>query len=83
MSFCRADLVEQPSVVLEGWDGYFLVSLSVGFLRGLGFAVTHDPPRNDDPGHTWVKGPASKKIRSTLARESVWVVAPPDVDLPI
>ena len=51
-----------------------MVGLTVSFVRGLGLGVTTQPT-TDDPGHLWVFGKKTPRIRRKLAKHARWVIA--------
>lgn len=79
MSFCLSSEVEGPHVPLAGHPGYFLVGITAGERRALGFILSRDPPMPGEIGHVWVSGPSKKKRRRPILDACRWIVAPEDV----
>ena len=65
--------------VLRGYDGFGLVALGAGFIRGHGQAIVKKPVP-DDPSHGEVLGEKTRATRRAFAGHAEWVV-PPDLDL--
>lgn len=54
---------------------HLMVSLNVGFLRGLRLGVATEPP-TDDPGHVWVFGKKTPSVKRQMATHATWVIPP-------
>lgn len=63
--------------VMKGHDGYGLASVTFGQLEGKALRVIYDPLPGL-PSHVEVFGRKSKRIKSDLAKESAWVILPPE-----
>lgn len=63
--------------VLRGHDGFLLAGVPLGLVRAQGLEIVHDPLEGL-VSHVEVFGTKTKRIRSALAKASVWVVAPPE-----
>ena len=79
MSACRANLYPSTDSVLaeRGHPHHFLAAVPVGLLRDLGLQVASLPEIPDDPGHVWIVGKKTDRIRKKLAKTAEWVVPPP------
>lgn len=60
---------------LRGYEGHFIVSLGVGFVRGLNQGVVRKPLTNN-PAHAEVTGNKTKSVKKKLSNAAIWVVAP-------
>lgn len=67
---------KDPAKVLEGHEGFGLVSFSVGFARSLGQGVTREPSPHE-PDHAHVFGKKTKGTKRKFAKKSKWIVSPP------
>lgn len=67
----------EPKDLLAGHPQFGLVSLTVGFVRSLGFAVTADPPVAGEPAHAWVAGKKTTSRKRRMAKKCVVEIHPP------
>jgi hypothetical protein len=65
----------EPEIVVESYEGFGLMSLSVGFVRSLSLGVVREPTEVE-PWHGAVHGTKSRSIRSKLAQHGQWVRLP-------
>ena len=69
---------DDPSLpVLTGHPGYTLAMITAGQTRACGQGIARDPTP-EEPAHAIVFGPKPKSIQRRLAKESSWVLAPPE-----
>jgi hypothetical protein len=79
ISVFLANAISGPEYALQPPnENFYLASITAGFARSVGLAVTADPPVPDVIGHAWLKGLRSNKTSLKLARGARWVVAPAD-----
>jgi hypothetical protein len=62
--------------VLEGYEHFYLASVTAAQLRESGMTIVRT--EKDGVGHCEVIGPKTKSIRSDWAKSSQWVVGPPN-----
>jgi hypothetical protein len=60
---------------LRGFEDHFVVSLGVGFVRGLNQGVVRKP-LEENPAHAEVIGKKTKSVKKKLSDASSWVVSP-------
>lgn len=81
MSILLADLVEQegrgPRDALAGLEDFGLAAINAGLARRCEQGVAHDPSP-DEPAHGVVFGKKTDSVRKRFAKQSEWVVPPPD-----
>lgn len=77
MSVVVARPVRVPEEVLEGHDGFGLVSLTLEDLEACGQWLVPDPyPTRLDPDHAFVCGPKKRSNLRGMATRCRWVVRP-------
>jgi hypothetical protein len=74
---------ESPTDFLKGrWSCWYLAALSAGWVRTFGQIVYLDPDNQDTddfhPSHAVVVGTKDTKIRSKMAKQYEWIIAPPN-----
>lgn len=65
-----------PETVVEGHDGYGLVSFQAGAARKNGQRIAKKWLK-EEPAHAEVFGAKTKGVRKALAKASKWIIAPP------
>lgn len=60
---------------LGAYPEFLLVSIKAQFIRKLNLPIVRDPTEQE-PAHGLVHGKKTKSIRSTIAKESNWIVEP-------
>ena len=65
-----------PRELLEGHDGFGLVSLSVQDIRDAGLGIVRKPIVGGDQNHAHIQGKKKKKIERQLAGAAEWIVMP-------
>lgn len=63
--------------VLGGNPGFALAGFTAGLARQLGQGIARDPMPTE-PAHAAVFGNNTKPVRRRFAKESEWVIPPPD-----
>lgn len=77
MSAFLADEFDEPHTVLEGHDGWGLVSTTAGLARReCGLAVVRDRAPNAPRGHVYVVGKKTKSVTHSLATQAKEVIPP-------
>jgi hypothetical protein len=76
MSAAQESLCGSPDPVMRGHEGYGLVEFTAGYLRTLGLEVVPDPT-DAEPWHVLIAGNKTNGVRKKLARNSKWIVPPP------
>ena len=66
-----------PLDVLEGHEGFGLVSLTVQDIRDAGLGIVRHPT-SDDPNHAHIQGEKNRHVKRRLAKAAVWIVLPAD-----
>ena len=66
-----------PDTVLAGHSGYALAMITAGLVRECGQSIAADPLPTE-PAHAVVFGPKPKSVQRRLAKQSIWVVPPPE-----
>jgi hypothetical protein len=71
------NIADETTIVdtLRGFEDHFIVSLGVGFVRGLNQGVVRKP-LVDNPAHAEVTGKKTKSIKKKLSNASTWIVSP-------
>lgn len=81
MSVFLAEIVKNSGrgaeSILVGHTDYALSGLTAGLARRLGQGIASDPTVHE-PAHAVVFGKKTKSISRALAKQSKWVVPPPD-----
>ncbi len=81
MSVYRADVLKseggRPERVMIGHPGFGLVAVTAGTMRHKEQTV-HPDPLPEESSHTLVCGPKTRATRRFFARQSVWIIPPPD-----
>lgn len=67
-----ASEVESEAAVLAGYPDFFLVSLTVRYLRQLGLGIARDPS-SGGAGHAVIIGRKTHGMQSKLAKAATWV----------
>lgn len=62
-----------PESYLTNFSGFCLVTLSAGFVREIGQAVSRFPTKQD-PHHAFVAGNKSGSVKNKMAKSATWVV---------
>jgi hypothetical protein len=75
MSMYQANAGNAVEDVLQGFDGYGLVSLTGAQLKALGYAV-FSRPEQGFPSHVEVSGKKTKGAKSNMAKNALWVFEP-------
>jgi hypothetical protein len=63
--------------VLEGHDGFGLVSFLAELARDQGQGITRKP-LSDEPAHAEVFGKKTRAVKKAFAKNCQWVVSPPN-----
>lgn len=69
-----------PHSTMELYPDNFLASITAGLARENGQIVIREPIK-DEPAHAEVCGEKSKGVKRTFAKNSIWIVSPPPVEL--
>jgi len=75
LSASLASQCQYPNVLIRGYQGAGLVSVSVRLLRQLGQGIVRDPTEAD-PAHVLVFGSKPRSFGSKVAKAAEWVVNP-------
>jgi hypothetical protein len=62
---------------MQGHEGYYLAALRMGVARDVQQGIHRDPQPND-PSHALLFGTKTGSVRKSLAKQSDWVIAPPE-----
>lgn len=65
-----------PESALASHRDFLLASITAGLARQLGQIVARDP-LPDEPAHAVVAGPKTGRVRTTFARQAIWILPPP------
>lgn len=77
MSVLIAEEAGAPNPVLANYEGFALASITAGLARMCKQGVARDPTPNE-PAHALLFGKKSNSVRKQLAKQSHWVIAPPN-----
>lgn len=66
----------ESKIVLEGHEGFALVSITAGLVRQCNQVIVRKPLAGD-PAHAEVIGNKTPGVRKKMARNAVWVFPPP------
>lgn len=81
MSIVLADLVvvsgRGPQDILIGHDRFALAAITAGLARSKSQGVAKDP-LPEEPAHGVVFGNKTDSVRRTFAKNTTWVIPPPD-----
>lgn len=75
MSVAIADGIVTHQEVLRDHPSFYLVGFTVGQIRDVGLGILRRP-LVDQPWHGEVTGRKSASVKSRLARQSFWIIAP-------
>lgn len=75
MSMYQSDAGNTVAEVLNGFDGYGLVSLTFAQLVALGYTV-RSRPEPGFPSHVEVVGKKTSGAKSRMAKNCLWVFQP-------
>ncbi len=75
------ELNRNPVDMIQNFNGFGVVSLSIGQIRDIGIAEGHHLgvirwPLKDNPRHAHIQGRKTRKIRGELARRAQWEIRP-------
>ncbi|MCH9049906.1 MAG: hypothetical protein IIA72_02305 [Proteobacteria bacterium] len=68
-----------PLDLLEGHEGFGLVSLTVQDIRDAGLGIIRNPTP-DDPNHAHIQGEKNRRVKRRLAKAADWIAAPADLE---
>ena len=78
MSCFLARKCNDPHLVLKEHEGFALVAIKVGTLRGCNLRILDAHRDLLPPGHVHVVGEKTKQVQKKIALECRWVVEPSD-----
>lgn len=65
-----------PLKLLEGHDGYALVSLTVRDIRDAGLGIVRNPITGGDQNHAHIQGKKTGEAKRHLTLSAEWIVMP-------
>ena len=86
MSVILADILAQtgrdPEAALVGHEEFALALITAGLARECGQGIAREP-LPDEPAHAVVFGEKPKRVQRKLAKESRWIIPPPQPGNPV
>jgi hypothetical protein len=82
MSVALADKCNGVETILEGHQGFFVVSFTAGFARSLSQRVALDQRPGKPNWHAFVIGKKTDSVRKQFAKKFQWVVPPSEKGRP-